>query len=86
VEVIDYLNGGLSKELLGRVTKALKVRPKEILRTKEEEFKRLKLDVENDEEVLNAILKHPIILERPIVVKGDQGVIGRPPENILKLL
>lgn len=85
VQVVDYLDGQLSKELLMKILRALKVHPKELLRTKEEEFKSLNLDVENEAEVIKAILGHPRILERPIVLNGDRGVIGRPPENILKL-
>lgn len=83
--IIDYLNGELSKELLEDVVKKLNVLPKEILRTKEDEFKALNIDIFNSDEVLDAIMKHPKILERPIVVKGDKAVIGRPPENVLTL-
>ena len=39
----------------------------------------------NEEELLAAIIKYPILLERPIVVKGNQAVIGRPPENVKEL-
>lgn len=83
--IIDYLNGGLTRELLENVVKLLQVHPKEILRTKEDEFKALTLDIENANEVMDAILKHPKILERPIVINGEKAVIGRPPENVLKL-
>lgn len=85
-EIIDYLNGQLTQEILNQIVHGLNVRPKDILRTKEEEFHSLKLDVENDMEVMKAILSHPKILERPILLKGSQAVIGRPPENILSLI
>lgn len=84
--IIDYLNGELSKEFLKDVLKKLNVRPKDILRTKEDEFKALNIDIYNSDEVLDAIIKHPKILERPIVINGDKAIIGRPPENVLNLL
>ena len=61
---------------------------REILRKGEEEYKRNNLNDENisDEELINFMIKFPKIIERPIIIKGDKAVIGRPPENILKLL
>ena len=83
IEVIDYLGGELTAELLEVVTKSLGL---EILRTKEEEFKNLKIDLKNKDQVIKAILKTPKILERPIVIKNKKAVIGRPPENVLELI
>lgn len=85
-DIIDYLNGDLTKDLIERIIKALGIAPKDILRTKEDDFQALNLDVEDKNAVIEAILKHPKILERPILLKGSQAAIGRPPENILKLL
>lgn len=85
-EVIEYLQGGLSKNFLEEVLKKLKFPAKDIIRTKEKEFQELKINLENPQEVISAILNNPKLLERPIVLKGDQAVIGRPPENVLKLL
>lgn len=85
-EIIDYLNGGLTRQILLDFLQALKLSPKNLLRTKEDEFKALSLDVDNDEQVINAILKYPKILERPLVMQGKRAVIGRPPENVLELL
>lgn len=84
-KIIDYLNGELSKELLEEIVKLLKIHPKEILRTKEDEYKTLNINFDNQNEVITAILDFPKLLERPIVIKDDQAVIGRPPENILTL-
>jgi arsenate reductase len=85
IQVINYLDGDLSEELLRKVLKALKLHPKEVLRTKEEEFKELNIDLENDEQVIKAIMKQPKLLQRPIVMKGDRAVIARPPEYVLEL-
>lgn len=85
-KVVDYLNGDLDKKFLVKTFKALNKRPKEVLRTKEEDFKQLELDLDKDEQVIEAILKYPKILERPIVIKGEKAVIGRPPENVFNLI
>tara|TARA_R110000868_G_scaffold68518_7_gene202563 strand:+ start:2795 stop:3139 length:345 start_codon:yes stop_codon:yes gene_type:complete len=85
IEIIHYLDGELDEATLRKFIKGLKLTPGEILRTKEDEFKALKLDTKNDEKVIKAILKHPKILERPIVLKGAKAVIGRPPENVQSL-
>lgn len=84
-KIVDYLNGELTKELLEEVLKLLNVPAKEILRTKEEEFNTLQINLENEKEIIAAILKHPKLLERPIVIKDNKAVIGRPPENVLSL-
>lgn len=84
-KVIDYLNGELSREILIEALRALNIPAKGLLRTKEEGFKDLKINIDNSDEVLEAILKYPRFLERPIVIHGDKAVIARPAENVLKL-
>ncbi len=86
-EVIDYLNHPPSRNELIRILALLGMRPAEIVRRGEAEFK------ENyagrtltDDEWLDALLAHPILIEQPIVVRGDKAVIGRPPEKVLELL
>ena len=45
------------------------------------------IDILDDKDkMINAIIKYPKILQRPIIINGDKGVIGRPPENILKII
>lgn len=85
-KIIEYLSTPLTPEELIVVFKALGKKPKEVLRTKEDDFKKLNIDLENDSEVISAVINFPKILERPIVLNGDRGVIGRPPENIMELL
>lgn len=86
VQIIDYLNGDLTQDLLEKVIRLLDVPAKDLLRTKEEEFQSLNIDLDDTDAVLTAILEHPKLLERPIVIKGDKAIIGRPPENVLALL
>jgi len=59
---------------------------RELVRTNEEEYQRLNLAGASDAELLAAIAQHPILLQRPIVVRGDRAVIARPPEKARELL
>ncbi len=60
--------------------------PREMMRTGEPVYAELGLGDRSRGELLEAITKHPILLERPIFVAGDRAVIGRPPERVLELL
>lgn len=84
--IVEYLKDDLSEALLKSIFSALGKAPKEVLRTKEEDYLALEIDFNNDQDVIKAIINFPKILERPIVVKGEKAVIGRPPENVLLLL
>ncbi len=84
-EVFEYLEEPMNKEGLEYLFQALGKKPKDVLRVKEDEYKELTLDLNNDHEVIAAIITHPKILERPIVMKGDKAIIGRPPENVFEL-
>ena len=62
--------------------------PRELLRTKEVEYKQAKLDRPDvtDAEILRAMVKYPRLIERPIVVFGNKAALGRPPEKVLEVL
>ena len=87
-EIFLYLQEILSQSKIRNLIKKLNIPVREILRKGEEEYKRNNLSDENisDEELINFMIKFPKIIERPIIIKGDKAIIGRPPENILKLL
>ena len=85
--VREYLKEPLSVEELRRIVQLLGVRPIAIARRGEPSFTELGLsDATPDEEVLRALAEHPILIERPIVVRNGRAVIGRPPEKVLDLL
>jgi arsenate reductase len=84
--IVEYLKKPPSAEELRGVLAKLHLRPRDIVRTKEPIFSSLGLDLDNDRAVIQALVEHPILLERPIVVRGAKAAIGRPPENVLKIL
>jgi arsenate reductase len=85
--VREYLNDPLSVDELSRIVELLGVRPIEIVRRGEPQFATLGLtDDTPDEQVLQAMAEHPILIERPIVVRGGRAVVGRPPEMVREIL
>ncbi len=87
-EVILYLETLLNEsEIRGLIHKLGLSSAREMMRKGEAEYKELGLKSENDELVLiQAMAKHPRLIERPIVVNGQRAILGRPPENVLDLL
>ena len=86
-KVIEYLKTPPDVNELNNICKKLSKRPKDIIRKGEKEYKLLKIDkIDRDDDLLIAMVKHPKLIERPIVIRGKKGIIGRPPENVLKLL
>jgi arsenate reductase len=84
--VIEYLKTPYTaaqlKELLGQ----LKLPAKAIVRKKEAVAAGVDLAKSSEDQLITAMAKHPIIVERPIVVSGGKAALGRPPENVLKVL
>jgi len=81
--VVKYLEDTPNKKELKEVLKKLGIPAKELLRTGENIYKELNLKDENDEEkIIDAMLLHPKLIERPIIIKGDKAVIARPIENL----
>lgn len=86
--VVLYLEQPPSAEELRQVLARLGMTPRQLLRKGEEDYKRLDLGSEarTDDELLAAMVAHPRLIERPIVLHGKRAVLGRPPENALELL
>jgi arsenate reductase len=85
--VVEYLKENPTREDIERVMQQLGIRyPKSMMRTGEPAFKELALADATDDELIDAMVAHPILIERPIIIKGDRAVIGRPPERLLELL
>jgi arsenate reductase len=84
--IVEYLKSPLSKGDVIDLISKYNGEHTDLVRTKEEDFKQNTPDISSSEGVAAAIEQFPKLLERPIVVKGDVAVIGRPPENVMKLL
>jgi arsenate reductase len=85
--IIEYLTTPPAKEELRAILRKLGMKPEQIVRKGEDVYKqKFAGKALTDEQWLDALVKNPILIERPIVVKGDRAVIGRPPENVLVLL
>jgi len=87
-EIVLYLENKLTKSELKKIAKLLNKKPIQFTRAKEPEFKLAKLtNKSSDEEILDAMVTYPKLIERPIVVKdGKQARLGRPVENILEII
>ena len=86
-EVVRYLDVAPTPTDLERLMHLLGIEdPRSMLRTGETVYKELQLDGATRAELLDAASAHPILLERPIFVRGDKAVIGRPPERVLELI
>lgn len=59
--------------------------PREMMRVDEPVYRELGLDSASRDELFRAMVEHPVLIQRPIVIKGDKAVIGRPPERALEL-
>ena len=85
--VVEYLKQIPTKEQIKDVLKKLRISAKELLRTSEDVYKELNLNQIDDEETLiDFMVKNPILIERPIIIKGDNAVIARPIENLSELI
>jgi arsenate reductase len=88
-DFVRYLDTPPTREDLDRLMRLLGIDdPRQMMRTGEDAYQAEGLDRPDatKDELLDAIVRHPILLERPIVVRGDKAVIARPPERLLELL
>ncbi len=85
--IYKYLEENPTKYEIIEVLNKLDISPRDLMRTKEDIYKELKLMHEDDNvKLISAMAENAKLIERPIVVKGDKAAIGRPIENIIKLL
>jgi len=87
VEIINYMTTAISYNELEEIIKLLDIKPIELVRTKESIWKDLYKDKNlSDNEIIEAMVAHPKLIERPIVINGNKAVIGRPTEKIEKII
>jgi arsenate reductase len=86
-EVRRYLDEPPTVDELKEVLRKLGMKPRELMRTKEKIYRELGLkDVEDDEKLIEAMAAHPKLIERPIVIRGEEAVVARPETLIDTLL
>jgi len=87
IEVIKYLENPPSHNELKQVIELLGLKPIELVRTQEEIWKtHFKNKELSEEQLIDAMVQNPKLIERPIAIKGTHAVIGRPPEKVLDIL
>lgn len=87
-DTIEYLKTPPTEQELTELLKKLGIGARELLRTKETEYLELKLDNPRltEQQLISAMVTHPKLIERPIVINGTKAAIGRPVSNISEIL
>lgn len=87
-EIIQYLDTPPDADQLASILDKLDLRPRDLMRKGQTEYKEMGLDNDqlSDEQLIAAMLKAPILIERPIVLANGKAAIGRPPESVLEIL
>lgn len=83
-KVVKYLENAPSEDEIRSVLKMLGIGARELMRTKEDIYKELCLENEESQDALiSAMAKYPKLIERPVIIKGNKAIIGRPSEKII---
>lgn len=87
VEVVKYLETAPSRSEIEVLLKKLGVSARELMRTKEDLYKELRVaDIEDEHMLIDVLVDHPKLIERPILIRGDRAIIGRPVEKVIAFL
>lgn len=88
IRIKFYLSEDITHVELNNVIKKLEIKPIELVRKKEKILKEKKivLDKMSDNDIIEILLKYPILIERPILISDTNAVVGRPPENLKVML
>ena len=87
-DIVEYLKTPPDAAALGGLLDKLGMEPRDLMRRKEAPYRENGLDDSglSRDALIAAMVAHPILIERPIVVAGDKAAIGRPPEAVLEIL
>jgi arsenate reductase len=87
IDVVKYLDSKLSTEKMRELLSMLNIEPRELMRTKEAIYRELNLKDESDpQKLIEAMVEYPKLIERPIVIRDNKAVIGRPIERVIELI
>jgi arsenate reductase len=86
-EKVNYYVEPFSKTQLQSLLKKMKMKPSELLRKNEQAYKNLKIKEKkfSEDQILDLMIKHPDLVQRPIVEKGEKAILARPPEKVREL-
>ena len=87
-DAVNYFVDPIPGTTLRRLLKKMEMRPRDLLRTKEETYRKLGLGsgTHSDEELIELMVAHPELIQRPIVEKGDKAILARPAERLTEIL
>ena len=87
-EKVNYYLEPLTRKKLADLIRKMKIKPRDLLRTSESIYRELELGKRelSDDELISVMVKHPDLIQRPIVERGDRAVLGRPVDNVKELL
>ena len=86
--IIEYIKNPPTVEKLKEILSQLGIAPLDLMRTKEDIYKELDLGILSlsDKDLIDLMVEHPILIERPIVIANGKAVLGRPPEQVFDIL
>lgn len=86
--IVEYLKTPPTADELKQIVAQLGIQPRALLRSREAPYQELNLANPNlsDDDIIAAMVKYPILIERPIVIHANQAALGRPPEQVLEIL
>lgn len=86
--IIEYLNNPPTSKKLKEILVKLKCTPRDLIRQKEAIYTENELDSRclSDDDLIGFMIKYPVLIERPIVLANDNAIIGRPPEEVFKII
>jgi arsenate reductase len=87
-DAINYYIEPVPKGKLKNLLKKMGMKPRELLRSKEPIYKQLRLAERNlsDDQLIDLMVKHPDLIQRPIIEKGERAIVARPPERLKEIL
>lgn len=86
-DIVKYLETPPTREEIVELLSLLKISARELMRTKEDLYKELGLSKVSDEsKLIDALVEHPKLIERPILIDGNRAIIGRPIEKVIEFL
>ena len=86
--IIEYIKNPPTVEKLKEILSQLGIAPRDLMRKKEDIYKKLELGILSlsDKDLIDLMVEHPILIERPIVIANGKAVLGRPPEQVFDIL